>query len=232
MNDCASCLGLTYSVVSRAHHATVRRHCYAGYANIVLWYELVRTFVLAKIPYAHITPAVTADKLALIGVDDHIVDGNTMGIVPLHIPAPRIPDLDGPILRRSHQPLGFTMKCNARDITSVSIKREDSIWVRRLDIVELDRVVARSGEVALIRRDTEAVDLRVWVRYRPGAYAREGFPETEGWRSVQKTRAKPPGGHKPDRMVVAGYASVSAVCLQRGMWGKRTRTSAQNDRHA
>jgi hypothetical protein len=75
-------------------------------------------------------------------------------------------------------------------------------------------VVARSGEVAFVRRDAEAVDLRVWVRDGPGAYPRERFPETEWWRSVQKTSAKPPGGHKPDRMIVAGYASVSAVCFQ------------------
>jgi hypothetical protein len=99
MKDHAGCLRVAYSVISRADHAAVRRNCDAGYANIVLWYELVRTLILSKIPYAHITPTVTADQLALIRVNDHIVDGNTMGIIPLHIPGARIPDLDRAILR-------------------------------------------------------------------------------------------------------------------------------------
>lgn len=151
MNVC--CWGVAYGVVACADHAAIRRDCYAGYADVVLGNKLVRAFVLTQIPYAHISPTVTADKLALIGVDDHIVNRNTMGIVPLHIPAPRIPDLNGTILRRSHQPLRFAMKRNAGDITSMPVKRKDGIRVRRLDIVELDSVVARSGEVAFVRRD-------------------------------------------------------------------------------
>lgn len=39
-------------------------------------------------------------------------------------------------------------------------------------------MVAGSGEVALIWRDAEAIDLGVGVLYRPRADAREGLPES------------------------------------------------------
>jgi hypothetical protein len=137
-----------------------------------------------------------------------------VGVVPLYVSAAGIPDLDGAIFRRGHQPLRLAMERNASDVTSVTIKRQDGIRVRGLDVVELDRVVASSGEVAFIRRDAEAVDLRVWVRYRPGAYPREGFPEPGARESVQSsTRKAPPSVDEPDGMVISRCNSM-LVCLQ------------------
>jgi hypothetical protein len=42
----------------------------------------------------------------------------------------------------------------AGDVASVAVKGEDSVRVCRLDVVELDRVMAGGGKVALVRRDT------------------------------------------------------------------------------
>lgn len=70
------------------------------------------------------------------------------------------------------------MKRNARDVGRVSVKGEDGIGVRRFDVVELNGVVARGGEVALVGRDTEAVYLAVRVWNRARADAAERFPES------------------------------------------------------
>lgn len=68
----------------------------------------------------------------------------------------------------------------------MAVKGEDSIWICRLDVVELYGVVAGGGEVAFVGRDAEAVDLRIGVRNRAGAYSGQRFPESDvNMRSVQ-----------------------------------------------
>ena len=71
------------------------------------------------------------------------------------------------------------MEGHAGDVSRVALKGEHGIGVRRLDVVELDGVVAGGGEVALVGRDAKAVDLRFWVLDRAGADAREGLPESK-----------------------------------------------------
>lgn len=58
--------------------------------------------VLSQIPDPHIPSAVTTNELALVRVDDHIVHRHAVGIVPLHIAAPCIPDLDRAVLGRRY----------------------------------------------------------------------------------------------------------------------------------
>ena len=60
-------------------------------------------------------------------------------------------------------------------------------------------MVARGGEVALVGRDAEAVDLAVGVRDGARADAREGFPEAGGLVGG----VKGVGRKVPDRVVVA-----------------------------
>lgn len=72
------------------------------------------------------------------------------------------------------------MKGHACDISSVTVEGEKWIRICGADVVEFDIVVASSSEVALVGRDAEAIDLRVWVLNCPGAYAREGFPKADG----------------------------------------------------
>ena len=137
----------------------------------------MRALVLAQVPDPHITPAITANELALIGVNDDVVDGRAMGVVTLDTARPRIPDLDGAILGARHHPLALAVERDARDVGRVAFKREHGIGVGRLDLVEFDRVVAGGGEEALVGGDAEPVYLRVGVRNCAGADAGEGFPE-------------------------------------------------------
>jgi hypothetical protein len=58
----------------------------------------VRAFVLSKIPDSHVPAAIAADQLALIGVDNHIIDWSAMGVVALHTASPCVPDLDRAVL--------------------------------------------------------------------------------------------------------------------------------------
>lgn len=133
--------------------------------------------VLAQIPDPHVPAAITADQLALIRMNHNIIHRHPVCIVALHVPAARVPDLDGAVLARRHQPLALAVERHARDVAGVAVKRQDRVGVGRLDVVELDRVVACGREVALVGRDAQAVDLRVWVRDGARADAGQGFPE-------------------------------------------------------
>jgi hypothetical protein len=52
---------------------------------------------------------------------------------------------------------------NARDVARVALKCEERIGIRRLDVVQLDRMVAGGGEEALVGGDAQSVDLGVGV---------------------------------------------------------------------
>ena len=43
----------------------------------------------------------------------------------------------------------------------MAVKSKERVGVRRADIVQFDIVVASGSEIALVRRDAEAIDLRV-----------------------------------------------------------------------
>lgn len=169
-----------YAVVAGAEHGAVARDSHAGNGYIVLGYELVRTLVLAQIPDAHIASAIAADQLALVRVDDDIVDGHAVGIVTLHAARARVPDLDGAVFGARHHPFALAMECHAGDVGGVSFEGEDGVRICRLDLVELDGVVARCGEEALVGRDAQAVDLRIGVRDGPRTNTRERLPEPTG----------------------------------------------------
>lgn len=79
------------------------------------------------------------------------------------------------------------MESNARDVRRVALEGEHRIGVRRLDLVQLDSVVASCGEEALVGRDAQAVHLRVGVWDRSRADAGERLPEAG--ESVQWARS-------------------------------------------
>lgn len=51
------------------------------------------------------------------------------------------------------------MESHAGDVGRVAVKSQDCVRVRRLDIIELDRVVSGGGEVALVGRYAETIHL-------------------------------------------------------------------------
>jgi hypothetical protein len=165
----------------------------------------VAAFVLAQVPDAHVASTIAADELSLVGMDDDVVNGDAVRVVALHIPAPGVPDLDGAVFGRRDQPLGLAMECYAGDVGRVAVKGEDGIRVGRLDVVELDCVVAGGREVALVGGDAEPVDLRVWVWDGARADAAEGFPEALFGMSVGRQQTNACGESVPDRVIIAGY---------------------------
>lgn len=137
----------------------------------------MRALVLAEIPNPHIAPPITTDELPLVRVDDHIIDRHSMRVVALYAPRACIPDLDRAVLGRCHHPFPLAVERNAGDVGRVAFKGEHGVRVRGLDFVELDRVVARGREEALVRRDAEAIHLRIGVWDGATTDTGEGFPE-------------------------------------------------------
>ena len=76
----------------------------------------MRAFVLAEVPDAHVAAAVAADELALVRVDDDVVDRHAVGVVALDIATARVPDLDGPVFRRRNEPFGLAVERDACDV--------------------------------------------------------------------------------------------------------------------
>lgn len=94
-----------------------------------------------------------------------------MCVVSLDIATPCVPYFHRAIFRRGDQPFGLAVECNARDVGRVAVKGQNRVRVRGLDVVQLDRVVARGSKVAFVGGYAEAVDLRVWVGDGAGADA-------------------------------------------------------------
>ena len=99
-------------------------------------------------------------------------------IVTLYAARSRVPDLDCAVFRACDHPFSFAMEGYACDVARVAIKGQERIGVRRAAIVKLDIVVASSSEKALVRRNAQAVDLRVRMLYGARADAGQCFPKT------------------------------------------------------
>lgn len=122
--------GGTNRVITRTHHTPITRDRDTRHAHIILGDQLMTTLVLAQIPDAHIPTPVAADQLPLVRVDHDIVHRHPVRVVPLHVPAPRVPDLDGPVLARRHEPLGLAVERDAGDVAGVAFKGKDRVRVR------------------------------------------------------------------------------------------------------
>ena len=121
----------------------------------------MRTIVFSQIPYPDTASAITTDDLALIGMDDYIVDRTAVGITSLDRTTASFPDLNCAILRACDHPFPLAMKCDSRNVSSVTFECEERIRVRGFDVVEFHGMVTRSCEKALVGRDTEPIDLRI-----------------------------------------------------------------------
>lgn len=169
----------THRVIPRAQERPVASNRHAGHRNIGLGYQLMRAFILPQVPDPHAAPSIAGNQLPLIRMNHHIVDRALVQIVPLNTPRPRIPDLDRAILGARDHPFALAMESDARDVARVPVERQHGVRIRGADVVELDVVVPRGGEVALVGRDAEPVDLGVRVLDCARADAREGFPEAD-----------------------------------------------------
>lgn len=137
----------------------------------------MRAAVLCQVPDSDTPTMITADDLALVWVDNHIIDWRVVVVAALNGAGASFPDFHGPILGASNHPFPLAVECNAGDVVGVAFKCQDRVWVRGFDIVELDAVVACGGKKALVRRDTEAVDLGVRMLDSTRAYSGKSLPE-------------------------------------------------------
>ncbi len=169
---------MAYSIGASAQGRSIACHRDARNRNILFGNQLMRACILSQVPNPDTASAVAADDLALVGMDDYIVDRTTVVIAPLDAAAASLPDLDVAILGTSDHPFAFAVKCDTCYVARMAFEREDGIGIRGLDVVELDRMVARSSEEALIWRNAEAIDLGIRVLNCPRADAREGLPES------------------------------------------------------
>lgn len=112
----------------------------------------MRAVVLCQIPYAHTSSTITADDLALVGVDNNIIDRRAMGIASLNRTTSCLPDLHRAIFRACDHPFALAMKCNTSNIASMTFERKQRVRVCRFDIVKLDAVVAGSSKEPFVRR--------------------------------------------------------------------------------
>ena len=54
------------------------------------------TLVLAEVPYTDVTASIAGDELALVRMNDNIIDWNAVGVVSLDVTSTCIPDFDCP----------------------------------------------------------------------------------------------------------------------------------------
>lgn len=120
--------------------------------------------VLPQIPDPHISTTITRNKLALIGMNDNVINGSDMGddisnggpmgVVALNASCPSVPDFDSAILGAGDHPFALAMEGYASDVSRMAIKREHRAWICRAYVIELDIVISSCGEVTLVGRDT------------------------------------------------------------------------------
>ena len=123
----------------------------------------MRAVVFSEVPNTNAASAVAAYDLALVGVDNYVVDCGAVAVAPLNRATASLPDLDGAVLRAGNHPFAFAVKSNAGDIACMAFECKERVWIGGLDIVELDSVVACSSKETLIGGDTQSINLRVGV---------------------------------------------------------------------
>lgn len=124
------------------------------------------TVVLSQIPHPDTSRPIAADDLTLVGVNNHVVGWAAMVVASLNGSSPCLPDLDGPVLGASYHPFPLAVKRDACDIPGVALKCQQRVRIRRLDIIQLDGMMASGGKVSLVGGDAETVHLGVRVLNR------------------------------------------------------------------
>lgn len=132
---------------------------------------------LTEIPDAHGASTVATNELSLIRMNDDVVYRGLVYVVALKTACTRVPDLDSSVLGTGHHPLALTMEGYPGDIVGVTLEGHHRVGVGALDIVELHIGVPGCREESLVRRDTQAIDLRIRVLDRTRANPRKGLPE-------------------------------------------------------
>ena len=114
----------TYITVGGAQQGAVAGDCDRGDGDVVLGDQLMGTVVLGKVPDSYTAASITADDLALVGVDDDVGGWAAVVVGALDSTRARFPDLDSAILGARHHPFSLAVESYARDIARVAFKDE------------------------------------------------------------------------------------------------------------
>lgn len=116
-------------VVPRTQQTAVTSDRHRRHGDIVLRDELMGALVFAEVPDADVAAAVAGDELALVGVDDDVVDGGAVVVVALHAAGLGVPDLDAAVFGARHHPLGVAVEADPRDVVGVAFESEDRVAI-------------------------------------------------------------------------------------------------------
>lgn len=138
----------------------------------------MRAVVLSQIPYSDTSSPIAADDLALVWMDDHVIDWRSMAVTSLNSSTACLPNLDRSIFRACHHPLPLAMESHASDIICMTFESKERVWIGRLDVVELNTMVTGCCKKSLVGRDAESIDLGIGVLNCSRADTRERLPES------------------------------------------------------
>jgi hypothetical protein len=166
-------------IVGCTEKSAVSRNRDTRHRDLFLGNELVGAGILSQIPETNAAAPITADNLALVRMDNDIIDGGPMIVAPLDHTGARVPDFDSAVLGARDHPFAIAVECHARDVARVALKDGGGSGVRRANVEQLYCVISSSGEVALVGGDAESVDLGIGMLNGSGADSREGLPKPE-----------------------------------------------------
>lgn len=109
--------------------------------------------ILSKIPDPDASAPVAAYDLALIRVYNDIVYRRTVAVAALDSAGARLPYLDAAVFRTRHHPFPLAVERDSRHVSRVAFEGKQGVRIRRLDIVELNRMVTGRCQEPLVRRD-------------------------------------------------------------------------------
>jgi hypothetical protein len=119
----------SYRIGASAESRTITCNCNTGDWCVLFGNQLVGAIVLSQVPNTNTSSTITANNLALVGMNDHIIDRAAVRVASLNGTTSSLPDLDKAILRARDHPFSFTMERDTRDIASMTFKGEERIGV-------------------------------------------------------------------------------------------------------
>lgn len=141
---------IPYTIIARTKHRTITSNGDACNRHVIFRDEMMCAFILSQIPYAKIPSTITTDEFALIGMDDDVIDGESMIVIPLHASRSSIPDLHRSILRARHHPFPLAMKPHPGHVRTMPLEGEDGVGIVGFDVKQLDRKTTGCGQEALV----------------------------------------------------------------------------------
>jgi hypothetical protein len=120
-----------------------------------------------------------SDKVGLVGMKRHAVDGGGGPILALGTHRARVPNLDRFVLRNGIKPLPEAVEADVGDVGGVAVEGMDGVGGVGVNIKQFDCVVAGSSNEFLVGCNLERIDMGPRKRQRPVADASGGVPELD-----------------------------------------------------